>query len=301
MKSKRILITGGLGFIFSHVAEHFAAKNNDVIVLDNLSDGSHPELKEKWGNNILVCSQDINEVSHFVHAEFDYIIHAAAESNVDKSINEQKAFLSSNVLGTHAMLEFARTQKHLTRFLYINTDEIYGSNMKWCSTDDKLNPSNPYSASKAAGGHLCWAYKNTFSLPIQEVRMCNIIGQRQADTKVLPRMIDRVQRGEPMPIYDGGQMTREYMDARDVCTLIEKVLEDGRETIFNLTFNQELSILDLLAEVERVLGKKATTIPASRAGHDHHYRMSPSDITSNETSGKLPHHKIKDTIKWMLS
>jgi len=304
MKNQRILITGGLGFIFSHVAEYFAAKNNSVVVLDNLSDGSHPELLEKWKDikdikSVIADVVDIGDHEPEL-GQFDYIVHAAAESNVDKSIENQRAFLHSNINGTFAVLEFARRQENLKKVLYTNTDEVYGSTTTWCTTNDALNPCNPYSAAKAAAGHLCWAYYNTYQLPVQETRMCNIIGCRQANTKILPRVIERIQKGESMPIYDGGEQTREYMDVRDVAPLVERVLEDGRETIFNLTFNQEYSILELVKEVEKTLGKKVKKIPASRPGHDKHYRMSPSDVMFNEVGHKLPHISLKNTILWML-
>lgn len=306
MNKQRILITGGLGFIFSHVAEYFAANGNFVMVLDNLSDGSHTELLEKWedNNNIGIATLDVNDLPPKIHwaneQNFDYIIHAAAESNVDKSIDNQLAFLHSNVNGTVATLEYAKTQPNLKKFLYVGTDEQYGSTTTWRTPQDPLNPGNPYSASKASGSHFCWAYKNTYGLPVQEIRMCNIVGRRQATTKILPRLIQQIQQDEPMPIYDGGQQTREYMDVRDVAPLIERVLGDGREMIFNLTFNQELSIIEVVQEVERILGKETQKIPASRPGHDRHYRMAPSDIMFNEVGHKLSHIKLKDTIMWML-
>jgi dTDP-glucose 4,6-dehydratase len=287
------------------VAEYFATKDNHVIVLDNLSDGSHPELLEKWANNknLDVARLDTNDlpVADWQNEQnFNYIIHAAAESNVDKSIDNQYAFLHSNINGTVAVLDYARTQPNLKKFLYVNTDEVYGSTTTWRTPKDAPNPGNPYSASKAAAGHFCWAYQNTYGLPIQEIRMCNIIGQRQATTKILPRVIHRIKYNEPMPIYDGGEQTREYMDVRNVAPLVEKVLEDGRETIFNLTFNQEISILELVKEVEQALGKQADKRPATRPGHDKHYRMTPSDVMFNEVGHKLPYIKLKDTIMWML-
>jgi len=320
MKSKHILITGGLGFIFSHVTEYFASRGHKVTVIDNVSAGSHPELEEEWKDSeITLIKADINsfELQWLAHGDPnldchsgdeisekgrgpDIIIHAAAESDVDKSIHNQKAFLHSNVNGTLAMLEFARNWG-CKQFLYINTDEVYGSRNEWCTPEMVIQPANPYSASKAAGGHMCWAYANTYGLNMQEVRMCNIIGQRQATTKLLPRLIDRIQNGEEMPIYDGGTNTREYMDVRDVAPLLERVLESEMNAIFNLTSNQEMSILEVLEAVERALDKKAKITPSSRPGHDTRYRMAPHGIMYNEVGQRVSLHKIDDTIKWMLS
>ena len=302
MKPKHILITGGLGFIFSHATEYFAAQGHKVTVIDNISAGSHPELEKKWENmDITLLKADINDIDDTwkIGRPPDIIIHAAAESDVDKSIHDPKAFLHSNVRGTLAMLEFARKHKS-KQFLYIGTDEMYGSSDKWCTPNDVLRPANPYSASKASASHMCWAWANTYGLPMQEVRMCNIIGRRQATTKLLPRLIDRIQNDEKMPIYDGGENTREYMDVRDVSPLLERILTAGDAEIFNLTHNQELSIMDMLHAVENALDKKAKTVPATRPGHDARYRMRAHNITHNEVGQRLSFHKLDDTIKWML-
>lgn len=304
MQNKKILITGGLGFIFSHVTEYFM-QNNSVTIIDNLSDGSRPELLPIFKkNNVDVVKKDItdiDQISKMKKMQFDIIIHAAAESNVDKSIEHQKAFISSNITGTYAMLEYAKQQQKLENFIYVNTDEVYGSSENWKTEKDILNPSNPYSATKAGAGHLCWAYHNTYGLPIKEIRMCNIIGQRQATTKLLPRLIDRIKNNEPMPLYDGGEQTREYMDVRDVSPLIKKVIEHPDRKIFNLTFNQELSIKQVVQQVEAILNKKANLIDKIRLGHDKRYRMTPNTIMFNDVSHKLYFIKINETIKWVLS
>jgi nucleoside-diphosphate-sugar epimerase len=119
MRNQRILCTGGMGFIFSWVTEKLAKKNK-VVVLDNLSSGATPELQEKWkdNKNIEVVIGDVNDIDKLNLGEFDYILHAAAQSDVDLSINEPDIFLRSNVLGTHAVLQFARKQTHLQRFIY---------------------------------------------------------------------------------------------------------------------------------------------------------------------------------------
>lgn len=296
--NKNILITGGLGFIFSYVTEYLSM-NNKVTVIDNISDGSHPELLKKW-NNVNFIEDDINNIQKYA-INCDIIIHAAAESNVDKSIENTTPFFHSNVAGTMAMLEFARQLPSLKKFIYINTDEVYGSTGHWCSPKDILNPSNPYSASKAAASMFCWAYNKTYSIPMKEIRMCNIIGARQANTKLLPRTIERIQAGMKMPIYDGGKNTREYMDVRDVPTLIERAVEESPNTIVNLTTNQELSILEVIKTVENVLGKKAILAPASRPGHDQRYRMQPDKILYNEVGQKIKSKTIKETVAWMVS
>ena len=308
MQPQRILITGGLGFIFSYVAEYFANKGHRVTVLDNLSDGSHPELLEKWQDlQIEVTKGDVNDIQEmqkqWLGIGFDIIIHAAAESNVDKSIDNQKAFLQSNVYGTYSMLEYARQfADPLRKFLYINTDEVYGATEHWCDPHKHpTSPSNPYSASKASGGSFCWAYHNTYGIPMQEVRMCNIIGQRQATTKLLPRVLYCIQNDEPIPVYDGGSQSREYMDVRDVPPLIEAVLENRKEDIYNLTFNQEHTTMEVIAAAAKALGKKPRLMEATRPGHDQRYRMMPGKVMFNEVGHAVFQNRtLSHTIEWML-
>jgi len=294
----RFLITGGLGFVFSHVAEYFAEKHH-VTVLDNVSDGSHPELIEEW-DDIDVYQTNVKEIE-WITGDYDVIIHAAAESNVDKSIGHQLTFANNNVIGTVHLLEWLRKKKQnhqrCPTLIYINTDEVYGSTEHWCEPHQATNPSNPYSASKAAAASFCWAYHKTYGLPVQEVRLCNIIGRRQAQTKLLPRIIERITNKQKMPVYDNGDFTREYMDVRDVAPLIEKVIYNGEQRIFNLTFNQEISILRMIAYVEGIIGRKAKIVQSTRAGHDAHYRMVPDEIILNEP---MSIHKVTSTIRWML-
>jgi len=311
----RILISGGLGFIFSHVTEYFANNGHDVTVIDNLSDGSHKELLPEWGKqaNITVSTQDVNILNDpgFRAAtsidpppQWDVIIHAAAESNVDKSINDQSIFLHSNIYGTYSILEYVRQTQSNAQFIYVNSDEVYGSSTQFCAPSmSPVNPSNPYSASKAAAGHFCWAYHKTYGIRMKEVRMCNIIGRRQATTKLLPRVIDCLQHDKEIPVYDGGTNTREYMDVRDVSPLLELVVNSEQQTIFNLTYNQELSIMEVIEKAASILGKTPKLTTASRLGHDKCYRMTPHRIMLDlgaRKRWKLPFHKIDDTIRWMV-
>jgi len=291
IRGKQILITGGLGFIFGHVAEYLA-QSNKITIIDNLSDGSNPDLKL----DAKIIIDNINNISKY-SGDYDYVIHAAAESNVDKSLENQKVFLETNVHGTVAVLDYA--VKHNIKFLNISTDEGYGPTQHYCSPLDKLNPTNPYSASKSSASHFAWAYHNTYNLHTKEIRLCNVIGKRQANTKLLPRLVERIQNNIPFPLYDGGRQTREYIDVRDVCKLIEKVLEYDKQEIFNLTFNQEMSTLEMIQKVETILDKKAILIPSTRKGHDLCYRMQPHSIIFNETGFKHDHYCVNDTIKWM--
>ena len=131
--------------------------------------------------------------------------------------------------------------------------------------------------------------------------MCNIIGQRQATTKLLPRVIECIQQAQAIPVYDGGTQTREYMDVRDVPKLIEHILDDGREEIINLTFNQEYSTMQVIDAVAEILDQSPQVEPASRPGHDNRYRIMPSPILFNEVGhAKFKGYDLTQTIKWMV-
>lgn len=304
-----IMITGGLGFIFSHVVEYFASKGNNVYVIDRLSEGSCRYLKGKWEtvDNIYLCSIDINYIKSIHNPlpvkgvdfpkKMDVVIHAAAETNVDKSIRDVSPFIHSNISGTCAVLEYVKKcQPDLKKFLYVGTDEQYGSVESKVDSNALQNPANPYAASKSSASHFCWAYHNTYGIPMKEIRMCNIIGRRQAKTKLLPKVLFCLKNKEEIPVYDGGKFTREYMDVRDVCPLIEKVLEDDKDDIYNLTINQELSINEVIKCASKVVGEKPLLKAATREGHDKHYRMIPHPIVQKidwETC------VFEETVKWM--
>jgi dTDP-glucose 4,6-dehydratase len=299
MQKERILITGALGFIFSHVSEYLST-TYDVTIIDNCSDGSNPELLDtpEW-KNINFLQYNINKIDSLdseIRLDFDYIIHAAAESNVDKSIVGNDIFIDTNIIGTKEMLDFARKCKNLKRFIYVSTDEVYGSSEEHLTPLEAIMPANPYSASKAAGGHLTWAYNNTYELPVHEIRMCNIIGRRQANTKLIPKTIENINTEQEIPIYDGGLFTREYMDVRQVGPILKRILEFYEDPgIFNLTYNQELSIYEVIGKISTIMGKRYSTTSSNRKGHDKHYRMVPHPIMDNFEM--IP---FDETVKWML-
>ncbi len=300
----KILITGNLGFIFSHVTEYFLSQGHEVWGIDALYDGSNPkmenELRGRYPDTYrqfkfdiinmtsgfkaippMVTKADPEMILHDSSIEepiFDIIIHAAAESNVDKSIegNGKVAFMRSNIQGTYAMLEYA-IKKQPRVFLYINTDEVYGSVAHPSTESTAPNPGNPYSASKQAAANLCYAYRNTYGLNVKEVRMCNIIGPRQATTKLIPRVVECLRKGYSIPVYDGGKARREYMDVRDVGPILDKVLESN-ELINNLTSNQSFSILEVITIISQIMEKEPILEPSTRLGHDMNYQMIPSPV-----------------------
>lgn len=309
LPKSKILITGGLGFIFSYVAEWFAARGHDVHICDACRDGSHPELMGNFTNlGCTIWQNDVNDI----HCElvgdyqFDYIIHAAAESNVDKSIDNSEIFFNTNIRSTAELLDWVRhSQRNLKQFLYISTDEVYGSSTQYPTPENKLNPSSPYAASKAAAGCICNCYRVTFGLPIREFRMCNIIGKRQADTKLVPRAIRRLLTDEPFPLYDNGYQTREYLDVRLIGLYIEHFFSicstglDSRMTeliVHNITTNTQRSTLQVINAIEKLAGKTMRIENSSRLGHDAHYTMQRTKWLD-----VMPVISFEETMKWILT
>lgn len=302
----KILITGGLGFIYSHVAERLCDDGHDITIIDGLLDGSNKELipifKEK-GINILE-EIILNGVQHYLNIDDDYdiFIHAAAESNVDKSIGDVMPFLG-NIDSTIGMLELAKNQKNLKCFYMISTDEVHGSTVKYADGTE-TNPQNPYSASKMSCENFAMAYRNTYDVPVHIIRMCNVIGKRQDDTKLIPRAITLIENGDTVPVYGDGKATREYIDVRDVCEFFSKLIRDKFEIVSTyydpykyltlLTNNQELSIIEVLFTIGQVLDKKVEIVQSERLGHDMHYRMKSTTKTDNYIN-------FVDTIKWILT
>lgn len=295
----KILLSGNLGFIFSHVTEYLLSQGHKVIGIDALYDGSNPELEDEFEKheNFHQIIGDVNDIYGWLGEssnDFDVIIHAAAMSCVDTSIRDSANFIRSNVNGTHAMLEYARECNPNALFLLINTDEIYKETDGPATEETPLEPRNPYSASKACQAMLCMAYENTYNLKIREVRMCNIIGKRQKDTKLLPRVIQYIKEGKEIPVYNGGLATREYLDVRDVGPLLMKVINEGGR-INNLSFNQEFNTLQIIDMVSNALGIKPKITEGHRPGHDMKYSLAPSTVCNGYNF-----RTIDQTIKWML-
>lgn len=292
----KILITGNLGFIFSHVTEYFLERGNEVVGIDKLVDGSHPELIKEFENkypNYRQYVHDLKSINEVLDEDFDVVINAAAESNVDKSLSGDEVFIDSNVTATKRLLDYCVKHKPQV-FIQVSTDEVLGTTTHPADTETLLKPQNFYSACKASQEMLCHAYENTYGLPIKITRMCNIIGKRQATTKLIPRVIECLRQDKEIPVYDGGTAIREYLDVRDVAPLLEMVISSPLKT-FHLTRSQSLNILEVVATISYLMQKKAKVVDAHREGHDLQYCIEPSDICMMRNM-----YGFSDTIKWML-
>lgn len=295
----KILISGGLGFIFSHVTEHFVKKGWNVVVVDNLSVGSHPEIVDGSFKHYNV---------HMAHPEFinvileenpDYVIHAAAISDVDYSVREPNRTLHKNILGNLHAFEACRNLSNLKKFIYISTDEVYGECRERARESDIMLPRNPYSCGKATGSLMRVTYDNTYPVlqgKTAETRFCNVFGPRQDTRKIMPIIKRALETGEPVPVFDKGESYREYIYVENIPPVIELILERGTG-VYNVTLNDGYTVKDLIKKVEEVAGKKIPTTVSHRPGIDMKYQMDGSRIRE---LGWRPQFSFEEGLKKYL-
>jgi dTDP-glucose 4,6-dehydratase len=274
-KPPKILITGGLGFIFSHVTQYFVQKGWSVVVIDNLSEGSHPEIIDGSFKHHKTHMAEEKIIDVILKENPDYIIHAAAISDVDYSVREPYRTLRKNILGNLHVFEAARRLTNLKKFLYVSTDEVYGECEHKMREDEIMLPRNPYSNGKAVGSLMRVTYENTYpSLTGKtvETRFCNVFGPRQDTRKIMPLIKRSIYKGESIPLHHEGKGYREYIYVKNIPPAVELILEKGHG-VYNLTLNDGFTVKELIGKVEQVTGKKVTTHPADRPGMDLKYQM----------------------------
>ena len=280
MKKGKILITGGLGFIFSHVTEYFIKKGYEVVVMDNKSEGSHPEIIDDSFKYIDIHIADPEIIDAVMDENPDYVIHAAAMSDVDYSIREAYRTLKKNILGNIHMFEACRHLPNLKKFIYVSTDEVYGECENRKKENDMIFPKNPYSCSKAVGSLLRITYENTYEQlknKTAETRFCNVFGPRQDKRKIMPAIKESIENGYSIPLHNEGTGYREYIYVKNIPPAIDLILEKGNQT-YNVTLNDGLTVRQLIEKAEKVTGKKVTTHPNNRPGMDMKYQMDNARI-----------------------
>lgn len=308
----KLLVTGGAGFIGSaFVRQMLAAQEPPQIVnLDKLTYAGNLENLESVAENAGYC---------FVHGDIcdgalvdalltderpDAVIHFAAESHVDRSIFSPSPVFETNLRGTFTLLEAAR-QHHIRRFLHISTDEVYGSLDPPAEADESfpLNPSSPYSASKAGSDLLARAYFTTYRVPAIITRASNNYGPYQFPEKLLPLMISNALERRPLPVYGDGQQVRDWLYVDDHCRAIQAVLEKGREgEIYNIGGNRSLANIEVVRKILAATGAPETLIQhvEDRPGHDRRYALSSAKIMKE--TGWSPQVSFEDglarTIEW---
>lgn len=309
----RVLVTGGAGFIGSHFVEMalsgYFSEISSVVVLDKLTYAGklsnltkvlgHPEFEFTHGD---ICDVDlVDEIS----GRIDAIINFAAESHVDRSIEDSSEFIRTNVHGTQVLLDAAKKHK-VKKFVQVSTDEVYGSILEGSWDENQpLLPNSPYSASKAAADLLVRAYFVTHGLNVNITRCSNNFGPRQDPEKLIPNFILKLTQGLKVPVYGDGLNVRDWLYVEDHCKAIYLVLTKGISgEIYNIGGGTELTNLNLTKKLLQLTGKDDSSIEyvQDRPGHDRRYSVNWSKI---ENLGYTPSvsfdNNLKSTLDWYLS
>lgn len=293
----KILVTGGRGFIGSHFVEEALKKGWVIVDIDKLTYASHKTLP--WDNhkNYTFIKADISEIDHIPSC--DILINFAAESHVDNSIKSSDVFVKSNILGVHNLLELIRGKPSYDRplFFHISTDEVYGDRREGKFTEaDKLNPSNPYSATKAAAEMLVLSYHRTYGLDYLITRSSNNYGGRQFEEKLIPKCISCIDDNKQIPIHGDGSYIRDWTYVKDnVLGLIMLIEKNIKNDIFNIASENHLTNLQVAREVLSWYGKGDELIRfvENRWGQDIRYAVSSEKLRNLGWQPEYPSGLLK--------
>jgi dTDP-glucose 4,6-dehydratase len=333
--SKNILITGGAGFIAHHVIDKILRETDwNIVTLDRLDfSGNLNRLQEVVSQYPVQEQKRVKVVHHDLKAELnpmirasigkvDYIAHLAAGSHVDRSIDYPMEFVLDNVVGTCNILEFARTQDNLERFVYFSTDEVFGPAPAGVNygENDRYNSTNPYSASKAGGEELAVAFENTYKLPVIITHTMNVFGERQHPEKYIPLCIKRARDGELISIHSDPTKTqagsRHYIHAADVADALmfllpldvaglEKDYGGAKCQKFNIVGATEMDNLELAQFIAGIQGKELNyemvDFHSARPGHDLRYALSGEKMKSLGWQPMAVHKRLEQVVEWTLS
>ncbi len=311
---KKIMITGGAGFIGVNLIRYILAEKPDwqIINFDTLTYAGNLASLAGVENNphYTFVKGDVTD-SKAVNKAMEGcwgVMHLAAESHVDRSIDDPGPFLTTNVIGTQKLLDAAR-RHNVSKYLQVSTDEVYGS----LASDDPpfteknhLDPNSPYSSSKASGDLLARAYYATYKLPVVISRCSNNYGPYQFPEKLIPLLINNAMQDKEIPVYGDGMQVRDWIYVTDHCRGLIDIFEKGRSgEVYNLGGNCEMCNLDLVKLVLKELKKSESliTFVKDRPGHDRRYAMDNSKIQSE--LGWEPQFQFEDairmTVKWYLN
>lgn len=322
---KKILITGGAGFIGSNFIRYMLQHHNYELVnldlltyagnLDNLKEvAQHPGYTFVQGD---IRDRTLIEKLFAIY-NFDTVINFAAESHVDRSIDEPEVFLTTNIIGTQVLLDtakkywkvhpedrYSRVFKEGVKYIQISTDEVYGAlgSTGMFTEETPLAPNSPYSASKASADMMVRAYYETYGMPVNITRCSNNYGPYQHVEKLIPLMIMRCQKEEGLPVYGDGMQVRDWLYVEDHCSAIDAVLHKGQVgEVYNIGGNNEKANMEIIKLIIKSLGKSEELIThvQDRPGHDRRYAIDNHKITTE--LGWQPKYTfeegIEKTIRW---
>lgn len=307
----KYLITGGAGFIGSHFVHCLYRKHSNikVCVLDKLGYSANLEnLREFWDRrNFTFIKGDICDAKAVASAMSgaDVVVNFAAEVAVDRSIDDPQSFLKTDIFGVYTLLEEARKQKNLKRFIQISTDEVYGQILKGSFREDcETLPRNPYAASKLGGERLAYSFFKTYGLPVIVTRSSNNYGPWAYPEKVIPLFITNLFDGFPVPLYGQGKQMRDWLYVEDHCRAIDLLIRKGKNgEVYNIGCSGECANIALTRRILKLMGKDQTSIKfvRDRPGHDFRYSLNSAKLRK---LGWKPRYNIseglKKTVDWYI-
>ena len=322
--NKKILITGGAGFIGHHIIYKLLKKTKyNIISLDRLDySGSYSRLDDiiknnnKWKKRIRIVWHDLKApINPLIKKQIGspkVILHVAAASHVDRSIKDPMSFVLDNIVGTVNLLEFAKKNNNLEKFLYFSTDEVFGPAPKKIKykEDDRYRSGNPYAATKAGAEELCMAYTNTYKMPIIVTHTMNVFGERQHPEKYIPKIINSLIKNKELTIHSDRSKkiagSRFYIHADDVSDAVIFLLSKGKvNEKYNIVGSKEINNLQLAKIISKHLNKKLkykmVDFHSSRPGHDLRYALSGEKLKKMGWKPKKNiDSRIKQTVDWTI-
>jgi len=311
-KPRKYLVTGGAGFIGSNFVRHLYAsdKNIFVCVLDKLTySGNLENLKEFAGRKDFefikgdICDEKI--VQRAMQGS-EVVINFAAEAAVDRSIDDPQSFIKTDIFGVYTLLEEARKQSSLKRFIQISTDEVYGHILEGSFREtSELKPRNPYAASKLGGERLAYSFFETYQLPVVITRASNNYGPFAYPEKVIPLFITNLVDDAQVPVFGAGRQVRDWLYVEDHCRAIKLLVERGiNGEVYNVGGSQECENIELTHKIIALMGKDERSIKfvQDRPGHDMRYSLDSSKLQSLGWHPQVGLEAgLKKTVDWYLS
>lgn len=315
MSKQKVVVTGGAGFIGGNFVQYMVNKYPEYAIynLDDLTYAGdltkHKAFEKKAGYHFVKADITDREtiLALFEKEQFDYVVHFAAESHVDRSITDPEIFIRTNVLGTQVLLDAAKAID-VKKFVHVSTDEVYGEldfdPTTFFTEETALQANSPYSASKASSDLLVRAYNETYGLPVNITRCSNNYGPYHFPEKLIPLTISRVLNEEKVPVYGDGRNIRDWLHVQDHCSAIDLVLHEGiNGEVYNIGGHNEKTNLEVVKTIIKTLDKSEDLIEfvEDRLGHDKRYAIDPTKL---EKLGWKPTYTfdtgIAQTIQWYL-
>ena len=316
---KKIIVTGGLGFIGSNLIDLLLKKKYRVLNIDKITYSSNfyntKDFKNSKNYDFIKCDIKDKKIKNiFFKYKPDCIFNLAAETHVDRSIDNPQSFIQSNIVGVYNLLESFKSysDKNKSKLIHISTDEVYGDILSGRSSEIyPYQPSSPYAASKAASDHLVSSYVRTYKIPAIVTNCSNNYGPKQHPEKLIPKLIFNILNNKPLPIYGKGTNSREWIYVKDHCEALVKIYKNGKNgEFYNIGSNKNLNNLEVCKKLLNVsknlirVGKKVKiTFVKDRPGHDVRYALNSNKIKKElKWKSKVNFKKgINLTFEWYLN